>query len=75
MKGARINQAVVVMVIVLGCLGLSVPHGLAKESPRIVEGSKVTLLYHIIVPGEGFEVRDVGSFKDNTSYCRPWSGW
>jgi len=71
MKGARINQAVVVMVTVLGCLGLFVPHGLAKDSPRIVEGSKVTLLYHIIVPGEGFEVRDVGRFVQGQHQLLP----
>jgi len=70
MKGARIKQAVVVMVTVLGCLGLFVPHGLAKESPRIVEGSQVTLLYHITVPGEGFEIRDVGRFVQGQHQLR-----
>ena len=40
----------------------SVSIGHAMEAPQIVDGSKVTLSYHITVPGEKLEIRDVGQF-------------
>jgi FKBP-type peptidyl-prolyl cis-trans isomerase 2 len=32
------------------------------DGTAIVEGSNVTMAYHIMVPGETFEIRDVGQF-------------
>jgi FKBP-type peptidyl-prolyl cis-trans isomerase 2 len=37
-------------------------HGTAGDSPQITDGSSVTLSYDISVPGEDFNVRDVGRF-------------
>ncbi|HEU4685541.1 MAG TPA: FKBP-type peptidyl-prolyl cis-trans isomerase [Nitrospira sp.] len=34
----------------------------SPDSPRITDGSQVTMLYRISVPGEGFEAKDVGQF-------------
>ena len=44
---------------------------LAADSPRITEGSNVTLLYQITVPGEKFEVRDVGQFVQGQHQLLP----
>jgi FKBP-type peptidyl-prolyl cis-trans isomerase 2 len=37
-------------------------NGLAEAPPTIVDGSSVTMAYHITVPGEGLDIRDVGQF-------------
>ena len=70
MRGAHRNKVAVALVAVMTFLGLSVQSVLA-ESPQIVEGSNVTLLYHITVPGEKFEVRDVGQFVQGQHQLLP----
>lgn len=70
MRGAHRNKVAVALVAVMTFLGLSV-HSVLAESPQIVEGSNVTLLYHITVPGEKFEVRDVGQFVQGQHQLLP----
>ena len=70
MRGVHRNKVAVALVTVMTFLGLSVQSVLA-ESPQIVEGSNVTLLYHITVPGEKFEVRDVGQFVQGQHQLLP----
>src|SRR5262245_64713711 len=70
MRGTYSNKVAVALVAVMIFLGLSVQSVLA-ESPQIVEGSNVTLLYHITVPGEKFEVRDVGQFVQGQHQLLP----
>ncbi|HKE61411.1 MAG TPA: FKBP-type peptidyl-prolyl cis-trans isomerase [Nitrospira sp.] len=70
MRGTYRNKVAVALVAVMTFLGLSVQSVLA-ESPQIVEGSNVTLLYHITVPGEKFEVRDVGQFVQGQHQLLP----
>ena len=70
MRGPHRNKVAVALVTVLTVLGLSLP-SLAADSPRITEGSNVTLLYHITVPGEKFEVRDVGQFVQGQHQLLP----
>lgn len=71
MRGAHRNKAAVVAIVtVLSVLGLSMS-SLAADSPRITEGSNVTLLYQITVPGEKLEVRDVGQFVQGQHQLLP----
>ncbi|HEY6085438.1 MAG TPA: FKBP-type peptidyl-prolyl cis-trans isomerase, partial [Nitrospira sp.] len=45
------------------CIGLFAQSGFAGEPARIADGSNVTLLYHITVPGDDkFDVRDFSQF-------------
>jgi FKBP-type peptidyl-prolyl cis-trans isomerase 2 len=53
------------------CLGILSQQGLAAESPRIIDGSRVTLLYHITVPGQGYEVRDISQFVQGQHQMLP----
>ena len=76
---ANARQYTAALLAVIGCLGLGAPSGIAgqpgqiPESPAgqnpgsssapITDGSKVTLLYQITVPGdERIEVRDLSQF-------------
>jgi FKBP-type peptidyl-prolyl cis-trans isomerase 2 len=68
-RGPR-NKATVVGIVSMVLMGLSL-QSFAAESPRITEGSNVTLMYHITVPGEGFEVRDVGRFVQGQHQLLP----
>lgn len=69
----------VAMMAIIGCLGLTAPSGIAAQAGQnpeasadqtapgpsipITEGSKVTLLYQITVPGDDrIEVRDLSQF-------------
>jgi FKBP-type peptidyl-prolyl cis-trans isomerase 2 len=62
-KSHRNKPAIVALVILFTCLGLLSQQSLAAESPRISDGSSVTLFLQISVPGErGFEVRDITKF-------------
>jgi FKBP-type peptidyl-prolyl cis-trans isomerase 2 len=74
MRGPHRNKVAVALVTILTVLGLSVS-SLAADSPRITEGSNVTLLYHITVPGEKFEVRDVGQFVQGRHQLLPVLEW
>jgi len=59
----RNMAAVVAWVTLLTCLGLLWKQSVGAEPPRIIDGSNVTFLYQITVPGEGgFELRDIGQF-------------
>ena len=63
MRHAYRNKAVIAVMILVACLWILSQPSRAAESPRIIDGSKVTLLYHITVPGQdGYEVRDVSQF-------------
>lgn len=76
---ANVRRYTAALIAVIGCLGLAAPSGIAgqpgqiPESPSgqnpggssapITDGSKVTLLYQITVPGdERVEVRDLSQF-------------
>jgi len=76
---AKRRQYTAVMIAIAGCLGLFAPAGIAAQSGQsmegssgqnaqgssapITDGSKVTLLYQITVPGdERIEVRDLSQF-------------
>ena len=70
MRGPHRNKATVALVTVVAFLGLSGP-SLAGEPASITEGSNVTMLYDITVPGEKFEVRDVGQFVQGKHQLLP----
>ena len=70
MRGAHHNKAAVALVTIMTFLGLTVQHVLA-ESPQIVEGSNVTLFYHITVPGEKIVLRDFGQFVQGQHQLLP----
>lgn len=67
---AKARRYMVAMMAVVGCLALSAPSPAADpvvipggSSAPITDGSKVTLLYQIKVPGdERIEVRDLSQF-------------
>lgn len=54
--------AIVAMTICLTSLGLLWKHNAGAEPPRIVNGSTVTVLYQVTVPGEGLEIRLLSQF-------------
>jgi FKBP-type peptidyl-prolyl cis-trans isomerase 2 len=57
------QKAALSMTILIACLGILSQPSLAFDSPRIIDGSTVTLLYHITVPGHGgLEVKDISQF-------------
>ena len=72
-KTLRNKSAIVAVVtFLLTCLGFLSQQGLAAELPRIIDGSNVTFLYQITVPGEaGFEVRDFGQFVQGRHQLLP----
>ncbi len=68
----RNKAPVVAIVTLLTVLGLLSQQHLAAEPPRINDGSQVTVMYQITVPGEGgFEVRDVGRFVQGQHQLLP----
>jgi FKBP-type peptidyl-prolyl cis-trans isomerase 2 len=77
-KTRRYTVAMVALSAIVGCLGLLPLPGRAGESPpagelpRVGEGSKVTVLYQITVPGdERFEVRDLSQFVQGQHQMLP----
>ena len=57
----RNMAAIVALVTSLTCLGFLWKQSVGAEPPRIIDGSNVTFLYQITVPGEGgLELRDLG---------------
>ena len=72
----RTNLAIVTVVTLLTCLGLfsqqSLAAGKSVENPRIIDGSNVTLLFQLAVPGEQrFEVRDIRKFVQGQHQLLP----
>ena len=72
----RNNPVIFAVVTLLTCLGLfsqqSLAAGKSVENPRIIDGSNVTLLFQLAVPGEQrFEVRDVGQFVQGQHQLLP----
>ena len=65
------NNAGIIVATLLICLGLFLQQSLAAESPAIIEGSNVTIMYHITVPGEGFEVQDISQFVQGQHQLLP----
>jgi FKBP-type peptidyl-prolyl cis-trans isomerase 2 len=64
--------AIVALVTLLTCLGLLWKQSVGAEPPRIIDGSNVTFLYQITVPGEGgFELRDLGQFVQGRHQLLP----
>src|SRR6185369_2930410 len=60
---AKARRYTAVMLAIVGCLGLSALPTRAADPAPITDGSKVTLLYQIKVPGdERIEVRDLSQF-------------
>jgi FKBP-type peptidyl-prolyl cis-trans isomerase 2 len=54
------------------CLGPLWKQNVGAESPRIVDGSNVTVLYRITGPGEcEFEVREIGQFVQGRHQLPP----
>ena len=70
MRGVHRNKAAVALVTVVTFLGLSVQNVLA-DSPQIVEGSNVTLFFHLTVPGEKIVVQDVRQFVQGQHQLLP----
>ena len=69
---ANVSQYAVVMVAMMGCLGLASPGRAVDSSEPITDGSKVTLLYQITVPGdERIEVRDLSQFVQGQHQLLP----
>ena len=68
----RNMAAIVAAVTLLTCLGLLWNQRVGAEPPRISEGSNVTFLYQITVPGEcEFEVREFGHFVQGRHQLPP----
>ncbi|HEV8325979.1 MAG TPA: FKBP-type peptidyl-prolyl cis-trans isomerase [Nitrospiraceae bacterium] len=68
----RNMAAIVALVTLLTCLGLLWKQSVGAEPPRIIDGSNVTFLYQITVPGEGgFELRDLGQFVQGRHQLLP----
>lgn len=85
---AKARRYTAAMIAVVGCLGLTAPFGIAAQSGEnmegsagrntpgpsvpITDGSKVTLLYQITVPGdERIEVRDLSQFVQGQHQMLP----
>jgi FKBP-type peptidyl-prolyl cis-trans isomerase 2 len=68
----RAKAAIVAVGMFLAYLGLFSQHSFAADSPQIVDGSSVTVLYHITFQGEaGFEVKDVSRFVQGKHQLLP----
>jgi FKBP-type peptidyl-prolyl cis-trans isomerase 2 len=69
---AKARQYTVALLAFVGLLGLSAPGGRAADSIPITDGSKVTLLYQIKVPGDDrIEVRDLSQFVQGQHQMLP----
>src|SRR4051812_43490565 len=72
MRTPRRAKATIVAVGMLAYLGLFSQHSFARDSAQIVDGSSVTVLYHITSPGEaGFEVKNVSQFVQGKHQLLP----
>ena len=68
----REKATIVTVGMFLAYLGLFLPHSFATDSAQIVDGSSVTVLYHITFPGEaGVEVKDVSRFVQGKHQLLP----
>jgi FKBP-type peptidyl-prolyl cis-trans isomerase 2 len=68
----RYKVAIVAVATMLTCLGLLWKQNVGAESPRIVDGSNVTVLYRITGAGEcEFEVREIGHFVQGRHQLPP----
>ena len=68
----RNMAGIVALLCWLVCLGFVWQQSAAAESSRVIDGSNVTFLYQIIVPGEsGFEVRKIGKFVQGRHQLPP----
>lgn len=66
------HKAAIVVATLMVCLGMLSQQSLAAESPGIIDGSRVTLLYSITVPGQrGLEVRDFSQFVQGQHQMLP----
>jgi FKBP-type peptidyl-prolyl cis-trans isomerase 2 len=71
-KLSRYRVAMVALSALIASLGLFALSGHAADSRAISDGSKVTLLYQITVPGdERFEVRDLSQFVQGQHQMLP----
>ena len=71
-KASRYRVTMMALSALIGSLGLSALSGHAADPPAISDGSKVTLLYQITVPGdERFEVRDLSQFVQGQHQMLP----
>lgn len=71
-ESRRTKATTVAVMAMLTCLGLAPGQSVAAGTSRIIDGSNVTVLYEITVPGElGFEVRDVGRFVQGEHQLLP----
>ena len=75
---AKVCRYTAAMMAIVGCVALSAHSGLATEpsqlgeSAQIMDGSKVTLLYQITVPGDArIEVRDLSQFTQGQHELLP----
>jgi FKBP-type peptidyl-prolyl cis-trans isomerase 2 len=68
----RNRVAIVALVTLVTCLGLLGKQSVGAEPARIIDGSNVTFLYQITVPGEGgYELRDLGQFVQGRHQLLP----
>jgi FKBP-type peptidyl-prolyl cis-trans isomerase 2 len=72
MSHAYRNKVAIALTTVMVCLWILSQQSLAAGSSRVTEGSIVTLMYHITVPGQaGFEVRDISQFVQGQHQMLP----
>jgi FKBP-type peptidyl-prolyl cis-trans isomerase 2 len=68
----RAKATIVALGMLLANLGLFSQHNFAADFAQIVDGSSVTVLYHITSPGEAaFEVKDVSQFVQGKHQLLP----
>jgi FKBP-type peptidyl-prolyl cis-trans isomerase 2 len=68
----RNKITIVILVILLTWLAIFSQQSVAAESPRVIDGSNVTFLYKITVPGEGgFTVRNISQFVQGKHQLLP----
>lgn len=66
------NKVAIAVMIITVCLWILSQQSFAAGSSRISDGSIVTLMYHITVPGQrGFEVRDISQFVQGQHQMLP----
>jgi len=62
MSGKNLSDKAIAILLMSSAFSLQTSTADCSEGPRIVDGSKVTLSYHITVPGERVDIQDVGQF-------------
>src|SRR5262245_34139444 len=67
----RATTAMVVAGAILGAWAVLPAQSSGGESTPITEGSNVTIMYHITVPGEAFDMKDISQFVQGRHQLLP----